>query len=275
MDTARSAFFSPVADSGRVRMMSKDEATKVQPVVFDAYRRGRPGELSRNDKFWEVIFLDRERWRGGASAHFHVVHENAAGEADGYARYRMKEAWDDGLPTGSAAVMELVSLTSEADAALWRFLLDLDLIRTVESPRRPVDDTLLWRLADSRAYRTTYLGDWLWVRVLDTVAALSARRYATEGSLVLEVVDPFRPDGPAAGTFRLEGSPDGATCTRVSAVDPDLTLDVVALGSAFLGGVPLSSLAEAGRLQAKDQATLSKADLLFRSTPTPYCSTPF
>ena len=254
--------------------MTKEEATKVEPVVFDAYRVGRPGELSRNDKFWEVIFLDRERWRNGFSAHFHVVHENAAGEADGYARYRVKESWDDGLPAATAWVMEVIGLTPEVEATLWRFLLDLDLVTTLDAARRPLDDALLWRLADSRAYRTTAVGDWLWVRVLDTVAALSARRYAVSGSVVLEVVDEFRPDGPAAGVFRLEGSPEGASCTRVSET-PDITLDVVALGSAYLGGVSLRSLAEAGRVQAKDPAALTQADALFHSTPLPYCSTPF
>ena len=73
------------------------------------------------------------------------------------------------------------------------------------------------RLRDYRAYRVTFVGDFLWTRVLDAPAALSARRYGTEGSLVIDVVDEFRPDGAADGRFRLDASPEGATCNRSSA----------------------------------------------------------
>ncbi len=77
---------------------------------------------------------------------------------------------------------------------------------------------------DHRAYNVKYVGDFLWTRVLDTPAALSARRYAAEGSLVIDVVDEFRPDGAAGGRFRLDASPDGATCTPVDrSVDADVT----------------------------------------------------
>ena len=43
------------------------------------------------------VFHDPEHWRRGASAAFHVVHE-VAGEPDGYARYRIRDEWDDGGP---------------------------------------------------------------------------------------------------------------------------------------------------------------------------------
>jgi len=276
VDTRRAALHVPVRDDGRLRLVDKEGAAKIQPPLFDAYRRTRPGELSRNDRFWEVIFLDREHSRDGYSAHFHVVHETPVGEADGYARYRMKEEWDSSGPSSTVYVIEVVGADPEVEAALWRYLLELDLIRTLKAARRPLDDWLRWRLADSRAYKTTHIGDWLWVRPLDTAAALSARRYASEGTLVLEVADAFRPDGAAAGRFRLDGSPAGATCVRVDAAGPDadLSLDVVALGAAYLGGVSFRSLAEAGRVHA-DAAALSRADALFASTPLPYCSTPF
>ena len=276
IDTRRAAFDVPVRDTGRLRLVDKEEAAKIQPPLFDAYRRTRPGELSRSDRFWEVIFLDRERWRDGFSAHFHVVHETEGGEADGYARYRVKEEWDDSGPASVVGVMEAIGADPEVEAALWRYLFELDLVRKAKCFRRPVDDWLRWRLADGRTYRTTHLNDWLWVRPLDTVVALSARRYATEGSLVLEVADAFRPDGAAAGRFQLDGAPDGASCARldVAGPDADLSLDVVALGAAYLGGVSFRSLAEAGRVHG-DPAAIARADALFASTPLPFCSTPF
>ena len=119
--------------------------------------------------------------------------------------------------TGSATVgtrepntviaLEVISADPEVEAALWRFLLDIDLADTVEVHAQPIDSVLPWRLKDSRAYQVSYVGDWLWTRMLDVPAALSARRYATEGSLVLEVVDEFRPNGAANGRFRLDAAP--------------------------------------------------------------------
>ena len=54
----------------------------------------------------------------------------------------------------------------------------------------------------------------MWARVLDVPAALSARRYAVELDVVLDVHDPFLDRG---GRFRLRGGPDGAECDRVDA----------------------------------------------------------
>ncbi|MGH9023425.1 MAG: sterol carrier protein domain-containing protein, partial [Acidimicrobiia bacterium] len=61
------------------------------------------------------------------------------------------------------------------------------------------------------------------------------------------VRDPFRPDGD--GTYQPEGGPSEA-CARIAGTgpDPDLTLEVNALGAAYLGGVSFATLAAAGRM---------------------------
>ena len=54
----------------------------------------------------------------------------------------------------------------------------------------------------------TDVRDSLWVRILDVPAHVpSARTYATDGALVIEVHDSLRPDGPADGRFALTGGP--------------------------------------------------------------------
>src|SRR5919206_533512 len=53
----------------------------------------------------------------------------------------------------------------------------------------------------------------MWARILDVPAALSARTYATEIDLVLDVHDPFLDRG---GRFRLHGGPDRAECVPVA-----------------------------------------------------------
>ena len=116
--------------------------------------------------------------------------------------------------------------------------------------------------------------DFLWLRVLNTPAALSARTYATDDSLVFEVVDPFRPRGAAAGRFRLDGGPGGATCKKEKSGRVDITASVEGLGSAYLGGVKWSTLASAGRVTGNRDALL-RADAMFASTPLPFCNTGF
>ena len=57
--------------------------------------------------------------------------------------------------------------------------------------------------------------DRLYVRILDTAAALEARGYQAEGRLVLDVVAPDGSDvgtDPAVGRWVLEAGPDGASC---------------------------------------------------------------
>jgi len=184
----------------------------------------------------------------------------------------VKENWSEGMPGNIAKVRNLVGLTPEADAALWRYCLDLDLVGIVRLLDRPVDEPARWRLADPRRLRTTHVGDQLWVRLLDLPAALRARRYATEGELVLEVTDALRPRNQ--GRFRLEGGPDGAACEPTGA-EPDLALDVADLGAVYLGGPRLAVLARAGRVAELAPGALSRADRMFASDPAPLCTTHF
>jgi predicted acetyltransferase len=269
----RAAFARSPEAGGRIRFVWGDEREKVLPSVFDQWRRTRPGAIDRNEGKWKGYFLDRERDRRGASSAFTVVHEDNAGTADGYAWYRIRQRPHEG-PNETIA-REVISRDPHVEAALWRFLLDLDLAETLHAEAQPIDSILPWLLADHRAYNMTFVGDFLWTRVLDTPAALEARRYGGQGSLVIDVIDEFRPDGAASGRFRLDASPDGATCTPVDkTVDADITAPVAALGSAYLGGVAWTTLAAAGRATG-DRDALLAADHLFRSTPMPFCNTGF
>lgn len=263
---------STPADEGRVVLLDTDEATKVLPGVLDAARRHQPGDLSRPGPWWDGTFRDPEKRREGAGPLFYAVHENAAGEADGYAFYRVKHTWRDGLADGRAVVDEVVGLTPAAEAALWRFLLSIDLVSVVRAELRPLDDPLRWMLADPRRLRVTMTSDLLWVRLVDVAAALAARRYRFPGTLVVDVADPFRPD--VAGRYRLDGGPDGAQCARTDD-EPDLSLSVEDLGALYLGGVAASTLAAAGRVVERRPGALAAADAFLGSSPLPFCRTHF
>ncbi|HYT26449.1 MAG TPA: sterol carrier protein domain-containing protein, partial [Actinomycetota bacterium] len=222
--------------------------------------------------WWQLHLPDPEWLRRGRGQRVDVVYEPGPGRVDGYATYGLRSRWTDNIPDSIAQVMELMAVTPEAAASLWRFCLDLDLTTTVELRNRPLDEPLRWCLADPRRLRTTALSDFLWLRVLDLPAALAARGYAAEGQLVLEVSDPLLPDND--GRFRLDGGPGGGRCARTSFA-PDVILDVAALGAAYLGGVRFSTLGRAGRVREGRPGALARADAMFASDPAPWCSTDF
>lgn len=263
---------SPGAE-GRIRMLDKDEAAKVVPAVYEQARFRHPGALSRTDGWWDRWLADRKEWRHGGSARFYVVHESAAGEPDGYLAYRIKEGdWHHGLADNVLQIAALDTVDAEAEAALFKYALDVDLVTKVTAWSRPVDEPLRWRLADPRRLSVTDESDHLWARLIDVPAALAARRYGAEGRLVVEIGDVFRPDN--AGRYLVEGGPDGATCIRTDA-DPDLAMGVDDLGALYLGGVQATVLARAGRVVEVTSGALRRADAFFLSSPAPWCSTQF
>lgn len=271
--TDESAFGTEARAGGRIRLIDTAEARKVLPGLHTAWRAGRPGLLSRSERWWDLWAKDVKEWRDGASARFIAVHEDDAGRADGFATYRVKSAWAPERPGGTILVIDLTSADDEVTAALVRFILDIDLMWDVHLQVRPLDDPIRWRLANSRNYRVTQMNDWLWVRLLDLPAALAARRYATEGRVAIGITDPFRPAND--GVYVVEGGPDGATCERAAdGTEADVRMPVESLGAAYLGGVSFTTLAAAGRA-AGDPAALAAADRLFLWHPLPFCDLPF
>jgi predicted acetyltransferase len=270
IERRHAAFLHPVPE-GRVRLVEEDAARKLFPEIFDRARRAQPGAVQRVDAWWPDQFFWPDPDDKGTA--FYCVYESPDGVLDGYAAYRFEARWGNG-PEGTLHVSDLVSVTPAARAVLWRYLLDVDLVETITAWVVPVDEPLRWLLRESRRMRVTRLGDSLWVRVLDTPAALSARTYATPGRVVLEVVDPVRPDGGAAGRVALEGGPDGADARRTRD-EPDVVLDVAALGGILLGGVRPSTLARGGLVEERTAGALAVADAMFAVEPLPFSMTDF
>lgn len=266
--TRRSAFVAPVDAPGAMRLAWSGDADAVAAMadVYERWRATRAGALSRHEGWWQIVANDHPYRRHDHGPALYAIHEGPDGP-DGYAIYRFKEPPGEWL---HALVEEVVALDPAVDAALWRYLLDLDLTAKVVAQSLAVDDPLKWRLVDPRALTVEHLEDWLWVRVLDVPAALEARAYDESDRLVLEVVDRFRPDGEASGTFRLDASPDGAACHRAEGADPDVTITVEALGTAWLGAAAVSTLARAGRAHGDDDA-LARADRLLATRAAPHC----
>jgi predicted acetyltransferase len=259
------AFAVPVEPAEGLRLIDAEEALRVYPGVYDRVRPERPGMMARNKRWWKYRTTDLEHHREGATPYFFVVLEGADGP-EGYVFYRLRHDWQQHLPAAVLEVDELVAVTPRAEAQLWRYCLSVDLIASIRAVFRPADEPLKLLLADPRRLHAELL-DGLYVRTVDVAGALAARRYRTEGRLVLEVRDPFCEWND--GRYALDGGPEGATCERTED-EPDVRLDATALGAAYLGGVGFGALHRALRAEGSPEA-LARADAMFGSNVAPWC----
>lgn len=266
IDTHRAALRAP-ADAPGLRLLSAEEAVGELPALHEAVRTTRPGEVSRSAAAWADLVRDPPRRRGDLSAWQVVLVDG------GWMTYRTGEEGERGV----ARVQDLAATAPEVEAALFAFVASIDLVQRVTLASRPVDDHLAWRLADHRALEAEAVTDWLWVRVLDTPAALTARRWGRPGRLVLDVAPPAAGPDPAAGRWLLDVADDGtATCEAAPAsAAPDLALGLSELGACYLGGTRVATLAAAGLVRPASPAALAHADAAFASVDAPFDLTGF
>jgi predicted acetyltransferase len=267
IDRNRTQFFWPIDQVGHVRLIEKEEALKVFPAVYEGVRAGQPGMLGRSQIWWEQLFIDLKEWRDGASSLFFLVHETGEGP-DGYVTYRVKHhSWSDSGGVSVLRVRELVAANPQAYASLWRYCFDVDLIGRIDAWPRPVDEPLLYLLADPRRLNLE-LGDGLWLRLVDVPASLSQRKYAMSDALVFDVRDTFCPWNE--GRYLLDGGPDGAECTATDR-EPDMVVYAADLGATFLGGGSFPMLERAGRVMEATPGALLRAERMFAWDPKPWC----
>ncbi|PRH78578.1 GNAT family N-acetyltransferase [Streptomyces solincola] len=262
IDTDRAGLAVPEgprgADGVALRLADPEEASAACEAVYAALVPGRPGMIARTPGWERLPLLDPPGERGGASPLVCVLAERG-GEVVGYARYAVKPGWDEGGPAGEVRLRDVEALDPAAYAALWRYLFGLDLTSSVHTRGRPVDDAWQYLVSDTRRCRPK-LRDGLYVRLVDVGEALAARTYQVPVDVVLEVADDFCPWN--AGRWRLTGDAKGASCERTGDA-ADLALSVRELGSAYLGGVPLLSLAAAGRVRELREGALARASVAF------------
>ncbi|HEX2103168.1 MAG TPA: GNAT family N-acetyltransferase [Solirubrobacteraceae bacterium] len=255
------------APDGRTLLLDPGAAVARIAPLYDAVRRARPGHLDRPERWWRHRVYDPEHERAGYGALRAAVHEAPGGAVDGYALYRVKHGeWIEG-PDATVAVGELVADGPAATAALWAFLLGLDLTRTIEWWWAAADEPLFELLAGPHRPQTA-LAPNLWIRLVDVGAALAARTYAAPVGVVLEVADELCPWN--AGRWRLEGDDTGAACARTDA-PADLGISVADLGAVYLGGRSLDALAAAGRVDERSDGALRRATAAFRGPREPLC----
>jgi predicted acetyltransferase len=250
---------------GATRLVTLEQAVDLIPDVFDRVCAETPGMFARSKVWWESSPLaDPEHARRGGGPLFCAVFE-LEGEPEAYALYRLKGDWEEGVPNTKLFIREVMATSTVALREIWRFLFGVDLVARVDTWGLPPDYPLFLMLTEPRRLRMT-LGDALWVRLVDLQAALQARSFYGGEPVVLDVRDSFCPWNEGAWSI-----PD---VERTDA-DPDLKLDAADLGSAYLGGFSFAELARAGRVEELREGGIARADALFRTDTTPWCSEVF
>jgi predicted acetyltransferase len=255
-------FMSDLGRTGTMRMIDRTEADVVLPRIYDDARRLRAGMVSRPDFWWPTVFWGLAE--GPDKAFYVAVHTDPSGRDDGYVAYEINGEWSGGMPDRRLLIWDIQSTNDEARAALWRFIFGVDLIGKVSATNLPVDDPLRHLVRDGRRVRADFVNDGLWVAPLDPAALLSARRYAVEGHVVIEV---HTPDGNVT-TLALDGSERDAKCVATNEV-PDLACSTRTLGACSLGGTKWTELAQAALVEERVAGALLRADTMFATTPAP------
>jgi predicted acetyltransferase len=266
IDRDRARFRNDPGRSGRLRMLEPEKTVETIADVYNRVCDVTPGMYERSREWWEATRLhDPPEHREGGGPMFRAVWEKD-GRPEAYALYRLHDEWET-EPMGHVRVIEAMGTTPEATREIWRFLLNIDLVARIKGYAQPGIPPLLFMVAEPRRLRAR-LSDALLVRLVDVRAALEARSYAAEGTVVFEVADAFMPDN--AGRWRLEVTNDGTSveCTT----DPaDLIVDASDLGCVYLGGFTFAQLLQGGQIEEASPGSAWRADGMFRTEREPWC----
>lgn len=265
--TVRPGMFVGAPASGHeFRLVDRDEALTVIPALFDVERQRRPGMFTRDDAWWQLLLSDPPDRREGWSAHRRVV-ASVDGVDVAYAIFRAK--WTDGVRQ-IVELLEAFGVDDGSERAVWQFLTEIDLVDEIINWNDPIDRPFDWWLSDPRL-AARKVSDALYLRLVDVRAALQGRSYQRDGTVTLAVADSVCPWNEQ--TYRLSVSAGRGLCDIVDDV-PDVSVDVAALGSAYLGDRSPIELARVGRVTGTTDAIALLADML-QSDVAPYCQEMF
>jgi predicted acetyltransferase len=238
----------------------KAEREEAIPLMTEAYERtrvSRAGMITRTEKRWQY-----EVHPVHTQDEFFIIYKEGD-VALAYARYTIEQDPDDEF-SGTMHVVEAVAATDAAHAALWRFLLDQELVGELTAHVRPVDDPLVWMLSEPRRLRRR-LTDAIWMKFLDVPAMLENRAYPVEDSLVIQVLDA---ETGERRTLELECGAEGGRCRDIG-TSPDLVMSEAELAAIYMGAAECSILANMGLIDVAARApdAALRADAMFRTSP--------
>nr|WP_171046660.1 GNAT family N-acetyltransferase [Pseudarthrobacter sp. NamE5] len=256
--------------AGTVEVADPKALLELAPAVFGRVHRLTPGSLGRQEWYRQLASGSLGRDGKEDPSVKVALHYGPGGDVDGYVSYKFL-GWDTEPYT--VEVVDLLAGSNDAYLELWQYLGAIDLVERVSWSEAPLDDPLPWALDDPRCIDSSDSRDMLWLRILDVPQALTARHYPADGRLALEVLDPL---GLAAGTYALSAQGGKAAVERLpEAAEADLTMDVSALSSIYIGGVCPVTLAAAGKICEHSAGSALKARQMFAVERPTHCLTHF
>lgn len=254
---------------GRCDWVDANELSEIGPRVFARFHAAQTGSVDRHVGIWHhvsgIADSDGQEDRSVRAA----LHYTGDGEIDGYVSYRFT-GWES--DKRAVKVLDLVAADDNAALGLWQYLASIDLVDTVTWGSGRLDEPLAWALDDPRLISVSGAEDWLWLRILDPIAALEARPYGSDGEVVLRVLDEL---GHAAGVYRVSVVAGSARVTRDDTAPVDLELDAWVLGSLYLGGADPLTVAAAGQLVEHTPGAVATLRTLLAPDRPVYGITPF
>jgi predicted acetyltransferase len=250
----------------RIRYVDVRETLAETAALRNKLANERVGMFEHDDRWQELVVSDNVMVDPSNASALRCVLAERDGELTGFAHYRTKRA-----DKGFVEVRRVHAVDLASHAALWRYLLEPDLLSETRYEALPSDDPLLDLLVDQRA-PSPITRDGLWLRFVDLAPALAARTYSRDIDVVLEVTDGFLPWN--AGKWHLAGGPAGATCESTTR-PADLTVDVRDLASVYLGKPSFVRLGAAGLVQEHTAGALEAAAQAFSTSRLPWLDTGF
>jgi predicted acetyltransferase len=215
----------------------------------------RTGSLVRGERAWENRLANERRvW---------LVVEGAQG-VEGYVAWSLVQSEPHAQTV--LVVDEMAARTDAAERSLWAVVGaqrdQVSEVRVDVASDDPIDRAVVdadeGRFGDAQVEHV--LGEVAagpMVSMLAVEAGLSARGWAADGSVVLEV------QGQRYGL----NVKDGRAAVEPSRDEPDLTLDRRALSAIAYGALGVADAARLGMLAPRDEEALARADALFRLRP--------
>jgi predicted acetyltransferase len=253
---------------GTVELVDPLVARAEAAQLWDRIRADLPGAVNREDWRWDMDTGQNTRDGAVPRDRLHALVRDADGVVVGYAAYRLGDRWTNQRPDSETNVPVLIAQTPLYEARLWQYLAEHDWTSQVIGPEFDRVDPL-WRdlLVDRRMLVPANVWDFLWLRVLDPVAALSARSYSRAERIVLNVEDK---DGYAQGVFALETAADGSAACAPTTQAPDVTLSADRLAAIYLGGFSAARFAALGLLEEHAPGAVERLSALFATPLAPH-----
>ena len=259
IDTRDARFRTMPSIDGEIRFADHVKIRQIAPEVWQKTAAVTPGMMLRFDAQWDWIYNPKRIRRIREHKPFYVTYDEN-NDYLGYVTYSIQHCDDDLHSTNLVHIHELIAANTVAEAALWRFILNIDLATEVIHRHHPMKSNLLWLLADPRKLSLTSY-DSVWIRILDPAQALAARTYSSPGEVAIEVTDEFCPWNE--GVYLLSSDADGSSSCEPTNRPSEVTMPIASLGAIYMGATMSYDLLRADRVVEQKPGAVAQIDTMF------------